>query len=328
MNRMQDKFDAGLRASFEAASKERDNVELIKEMSRKQRKELAAGIAATIPHQMEHWREQAARKWGIDIAYPDELKQFRMDEPHSVIGATSLLMRANHYLVFEECLQKLDIYAADASLSEGELAIKVCEIGIEALNAYKGVLIHMHQELTVLASKYGTEEAIQFAREALARQLSGHLATQISMKNGRLRAALDEIREHKKQAKRERLEVLLRELYILAPEVWAEHHSTDWRLFTTRSAVVKQIEKRLKTEAMPATEEDELGAFAARERLLKLGRDAGLPPREYELRKLLAENPDMPYREAAKSLGVAVGTVGALKARIKKTLKLRSTFPA
>jgi DNA-binding CsgD family transcriptional regulator len=322
MSRMQDKFDAELQAAFEAASKERDNVELIKELSRKQRKMLAASIAAAIPHQMERWREQAAKKWGIDIANPDELKHFEIDEPRRVIETTSLLMRANHYLVFEESLKKLDMYAADASLSEEELTTKICQIGIEALNEYKGVLLHMHQELTILARKHGTDETVQYAIGALARQLSGHLATQISSRNWKLRAALDEIREHKKPAKRERFEALLRELYIFAPDVWAEHHSTDWRLLTTRTAVVKKIEQRLKTETVPVAEEDELAAFAAREKLLKRGRDSGLPPREYELLKLFVENPNMSYREAAKRLGITVGTVGALKSRINKTLNI------
>lgn len=322
MSHMYDKFDAELQADFEAASKERDNVELVKELSRKERKELARRIAAAIPYQMEHWRERAARKWGIDIAEPNELGHFEIDKPHKVIEATLLLMTANHYLVFGEGLQKLDAYAADASLSEDELAAKVCDIGVELLHGYESVLLHMHHELRVWASKHGTDDAARLAKHASARRLAGHLATRISMRNSRLARALDDIREHKKSAKRERLEVLLKELYILAPEEWAEHHSTDWRLFTTRSAVVKKIEQRFKTGTMPPAKEDELAAFAAREKLLKRGRDAGLPPREYELLKLFVENPDMSYREAAKRLGIAVGTVGALKSRINKTLNV------
>jgi predicted permease len=69
----------------------------------------------------------------------------------------------------------------------------------------------------------------------------------------------------------------------------------------TRSAVVKQIVQPL----MPSTdkgsasqiEEQELAAFAEREnrlkleKLLKKGRDAGLPPREYELLALVVNSP-------------------------------------
>jgi RNA polymerase sigma factor (sigma-70 family) len=145
------------------------------------------------------------------------------------------------------------------------------------------------------------------------------------MRNQRLARALDEIREHKKPQSRERFEVLLRELYLLAPEVWDEYHNTDLGLSSTRATVVKKIEQRLSSQRdsaePPPPEEIELAAFAARERLLKQGRDAGLPPREYELFKLFVEDPDMPYREAAQRLGISVGTVGALKSRIKKTLR-------
>jgi hypothetical protein len=61
--------------------------------------------------------------------------------------------------------------------------------------------------------------------------------------NRRLARTLDEICEHEKPTSRERFEALLRELYILAPEVLDEHHRTARQLRATRSAVVRKIER-------------------------------------------------------------------------------------
>ena len=63
----------------------------------------------------------------------------------------------------------------------------------------------------------------------------------------------------------------------------------------------------------------ELAAFAEREALLKKGRDAGLPPREYELFSFFVDNPGATNAEAAQALGVAVGTVKSMRHRIKNT---------
>jgi hypothetical protein len=86
---------------------------------------------------------------------------------------------------------------------------------------------------------------------------------------------------------------------------------------------VKKIERRQPSRA----QELELAILAHRDALLKRGRDARLPPREYELFRLALGNPDrfLPYgkldhSEAARELGVAVGTTKSLWSRIRKTL--------
>jgi hypothetical protein len=135
---------------------------------------------------------------------------------------------------------------------------------------------------------------------------------------------LDDIREHNKPASRERFEALLRELYALAPAAWANHHVTDWQLEATRSTVVKEIERR----QPPLAEEVELATFAKREEWLAKGRTAGLPPREYELLRLVLGDPKrfmrgfekLNHSEAARALGVAEGTTKSLWSRIRKTL--------
>ena len=66
---------------------------------------------------------------------------------------------------------------------------------------------------------------------------------------------------------------------------------------------------------------------AEREALLRRAREAGLPPREYELFRLVMgdqrrflRNGKLNHREAAQEMHVAVGTIKSLWSRIKKTL--------
>jgi hypothetical protein len=168
-------------------------------------------------------------------------------------------------------------------------------------------------------------EAARFAKDALATQLAGRLATRISVRTNKpLAKGLDDIREHNKPVRRERFEALLRELYALAPGDWMNHHVTDWQLEATRGAVVKKIERR----QTPRAEEVELATFAEWEDLLKRARDAGLIPREYELFSLVLGDPKRFLRrsgglncdEAARELGVAGGTIKSLWSRIRETL--------
>jgi len=262
---------------------------------------------------MELKRQQAAELYGTDIADPEWPKGFKkLDD---TVEAGKLLMMANIHLAYKECLQRLDACTREEALSEEERVTKACEVCVEALRAIDAVLLHTLHDLRLLASS-GSEEVVDLARDAEARHLAGHLTTRISMKYPRLRAALDEIREHKKPANRERFEVLLRELYAHAPESWADHHVTDWQLEVTRNAVVQQIERN----QTPRVEEFELATFAEREALLIRGREAGLPPSEYQLLKLLVANPKITSSEAAVKLGKSVGTVKKLKYNIKKTL--------
>jgi DNA-binding CsgD family transcriptional regulator len=69
-----------------------------------------------------------------------------------------------------------------------------------------------------------------------------------------------------------------------------------------------------------------LAEFVEREALLKQalewGRQAGLTPREFEVYKLLIENPKIKYREVAQKLGMSTSQVGVLKHRIKHTLRV------
>jgi DNA-binding CsgD family transcriptional regulator len=311
---MQDKFDAKLRASFDVADATRNRIEVFKKLAKPDPAAAAAKVAKLIPYHMQRVRTQVREAHGVDIAREGWKELFKQKQ-HTDIEAGLLLLAANHYLVLARCQTKLDAYAADVSLSNRERAVKVCEVGVEALRGIEQAYLHNLQEL-----RYQTSgEAEKFVKDELARRLAGDLATQISTGvNKRLARALDGVREHNKPASRERFETLLRELYALAPEAWADLHAIDWQLETTRSAVLKKIEQ----PQSPHVEEAELAMFAndEREALLRRGRDAGLPPSEYELLKLLAAKPKIPNREAADKLGKSVGTVKKLKHNIKKTL--------
>jgi DNA-binding CsgD family transcriptional regulator len=314
MSGMQDRFDAKLQASFDVADATRNRIEEFKKLAKQDPAAAAANVSKLIPYHMQRVRTQAREAHGVDIVREGWKEQFKQ-KLHTEIEAGLLLLAANHYLVLSRCQTKLDTYAADVTLSMEERAVKICEVGVEALRGIEQAYLHNLQEL-----RYQTSgEAEKFVKDELATRLVGDLVTQISVtRNKRLAKALDGIRDHNKPASRERFEALLRELYTLALEAWSEHHVIDWQLKTTRSAVLKKIEQ----PQTPHVEEGELAMFthAEREALLKRGRDAGLPPSEYELLKLLAANPKIPNREAADKLGKSVGTVKKLKHNIKKTL--------
>jgi DNA-binding CsgD family transcriptional regulator len=314
MSEMQDKFDAKLQASFDVADATRNRIEEFRKLAKQDSAVTAATVSKLIPYYMQRVRTQAREAHGVDIACEGWKEQFKQKQ-HTYIEAGLLLLAANNYLVLSRCQTKLDAYAADVSLSNRERAVKVSEVGEEALQGIEQAYLHNLQEL-----RYQTSgEAEKFVKDELATRLVGDLATRISVtRNKRLAKALDGIRDHNKPASRERFEALLGELYVFGPEAWSEYHVTDWQLETTRSAVLKKIEQ----PQTPHVEEAELAKFAPAEReaLLKRGRDAGLPPSEYELLKVLAANPKIPNREAADKLGKSVGAVKKLKHNIKKTL--------
>ena len=318
MSAMKGKLDAELHAAFEAAAGDRDKIEAFRKLAKQDPGATAAAVSQLIPLFMEGYRTQAKESYGVDIAREGWEKQFKQKR-HSLAEELHLLEIANRHLVFSWCQTKLGAYAADNSLSNEEWAAKVCEVGIEALRGTRAVSQHTLQELLDASSG----EAARFVNSVLSPELAGELATRISVeRHGRIRKALDDIREHNKPARRARLEALLRELYALAPEAWANHHVTDWQLEVTRSTVVKAIEQR----QTPQAAEDELASFADRQRLLKRGREVGLPPREYELFGLVMGDPErflrrgkLNHGEAAREMGLAEGTIKSLWSRIRKT---------
>ncbi len=319
---MDDGLDTRLDSAFRAAAKDRAAIEDFKEQARKYPLETAERIVQGVPQRRRNVRENAVASYGIDVSKPETLKDW---VPRSLADEVVALQALNTYGALGAFQRHIEALWADGSLPEGERAAQICEAGIAIFHMEEANLLHTLHEIRCWAVSNSDEKAQRVALEAEALHLAGHLATRISLRNGLLRKAVDEIRAQNKPAKRARFEALLRELFIHAPAVWAEYHNDDLNLRATRGAVVREMERAGRTT--PVQEAAELAAFAERELLLKNAREAGLTPREQELFRLVLGDPKRFFRssklnaaEAAREMGVATGTVKSLWARIKKTL--------
>jgi DNA-binding CsgD family transcriptional regulator len=123
-------------------------------------------------------------------------------------------------------------------------------------------------------------------------------------------------------------EVLRQELQAQALVAWAERGETEVVLKDLRGRIAESIARNVSSSAAKspgrASDVAALAAFASKEnkeKALKVGRDAGLAPRAYEIFKLFVTHPGIKYREIANRLGISVGTVGKTKARIAQALK-------
>jgi hypothetical protein len=231
-------LDSRLEDAFRAANADRERIKAFKDLAEQHPAAAAEAVHRGIPSLMERQRTYAMQAYGVDIAAPGWEEQFKQ-KPRTLTEASLLLGAANRYLVYSRCQETLDALAADASLSTDNRAANSCEVGLAALRGIEAAIEHYLQDL----AEQTKEEAQAYVKNELAFRLTGQLATQISVRrNKRLAKALDALREGKKPAARERFEVLLKELYVLAPDIWSEHHVTDWQLRATRNAAVKEIE--------------------------------------------------------------------------------------
>jgi DNA-directed RNA polymerase specialized sigma24 family protein len=340
-------LDTRLYDTFLAAATDRDKIKVFKDQARQHPTEAAAAVRSGVPLMIQHKREQAHALYNVDLADQEWTQQAKRRNL-SLVDGVLLLMSANTYLALTVCQAKLDAYDKDAHLSRENWAKKVCQAGIECLEATEAILLHALTEIPSWTQSVGGSGEVEVAKDAAALRLAGHLATRTSPTiNKRLAKALDAIRNYNKPSGRARLEALLGELYVEAPEVWRKYAQTDWQLRATRSEAAKNIEQRHKPQAVeidlaafaereallieqrdkPQAVEFELPTPATREALLKRGREAGLPPREYELFALVMGDPErflrngkLNHREAAQEMDVAVGTIKSLWSRIKKTL--------
>jgi hypothetical protein len=320
---MAEYFDTRLYDAFLAAAADRDKIKVFKNQARQHPAEAAAAVCSGVPLMIQQKREQANTLYSVDLA-DQEWKQRAKQKHLNFVDGVLLLMSANTYLVLTVCQGKLEAYEKDTSLPKEEWATQVCLAGIEYLEATEAILLHALTEMHVWAQSAGDSAATELAQDAAAMRLAGHLATRTSpRKNKRLAKALDEIRDYNKPTGRARLEALLRELYVEAPEVWGKHSRTDWQMRATRTEAAKKLERHHK----PPLQEIELANFFEREALLKRGRETGLPPREYELLRLVMRDPKrffrndkLDHREVAREMDLAVGTIKSLWSRIRKAL--------
>jgi hypothetical protein len=161
-------------------------------------------------------------------------------------------------------------------------------------------------------------------QQALVEQFTAFFVAHTSLhRNKRLWKAINELKEQNETY----FERLIKEVSGEVLAVWREKR-TGWKgryfqpsdLMEMRTEVVRRLEKRNSKPPIEA----ELAEFLSHEELqglLKQGREAGLPPQEFELYKLLVTEPGLKNREYGTRLGISANHVSVLKTRIKKTLR-------
>jgi DNA-binding CsgD family transcriptional regulator len=268
--------------------------------------EVTRHLLIIVPQQMDACRQEAVEKYGYD---PERGEVSNLEETlKSAKDAQKLTSLGAHYHTCRLVMEQWEWFV-QIGLTGERLQLAVCQSVIVAWRQRPGVDALGIEALG--AAIPGFPQGL-----ALSVYLTSHVATHTRLKYPRLRAGIDELRTDGES----RFSRLLKEL---PAEVLAAYRSREagWGdLMDVRTEAVRRLEK-----TKPTSEAHELAGFADREvklRLLKRGREVGLPPREYELLKLLVEKPNMSSGEAGKALGITPGAVRALKSRIYKTLKV------
>jgi DNA-binding CsgD family transcriptional regulator len=268
--------------------------------------EVTRHLLIIVPQQMDACRQEAVEKYGYD---PERGEVSNLEETlKSAKDAQKLTSLGAHYHTCRLVMEQWEWFV-QIGLSGERLQLAVCQSVIVAWRQRPGVDALGIEALG--AAIPGFPQGL-----ALSVYLTSHVATHTRLKYPRLRAGIDELRTDGES----RFSRLLKEL---PAEVLAAYRSREagWGdLMDVRTEAVRRLEK-----TMPTSEAHDLAGFVDQEvklRLLKLGREVGLPPREYELLKLLVDKPNMSSGEAGKALGITPGAVRALKSRIYKTLKV------
>jgi DNA-binding CsgD family transcriptional regulator len=301
-----DRFEALLREGHKLARRVDDHLKEFADYLQGNPAEVTRHLLIIVPQQMDAWRQEAIEKYGYD---PERGEVSNLEETlKSAKDAQKLTSLVTHYHTSRLVMEQWEWFV-QIGLSGERLQVAVCQSVIEAYRQRPGVVALGIEALEAVMP--GFPQGL-----ALSVYLTSHVATHTSLKYPRLRAGIDELRTDDES----RFSRLLKEL---PAEVLAAYRGREagWGdLMDVRTEAVRRLEK-----TKPTSEAHELARFADREvklRLLKRGREVGLPPREYELLKLLVEDLNISSREAGKALGITPGAVRALKSRIYKTLNV------
>jgi DNA-binding CsgD family transcriptional regulator len=301
-----DRFEALLREGHKLARRVDDHLKEFADYLQGNPAEVTRHLLIIVPQQMDAWRQEAIEKYGYD---PERGEVSNLEETlKSAKDAQKLTSLVTHYHTSRLVMEQWEWFV-QIGLSGERLQLAVCQSVIVAYRQRPGVAALGIEALEAVMP--GFPQGL-----ALSVYLTSHVATHTSLKYPRLRAGIDELRTDDES----RFSRLLKEL---PAEVLAAYRGREagWGdLMDVRTEAVRRLEK-----TKPTSEAHELARFADREvklRLLKRGREVGLPPREYELLKLLVEKPNMSSGEAGKALGITPGAVRALKSRIYKTLNV------
>jgi DNA-binding CsgD family transcriptional regulator len=263
----------------------------------------ADALLLSVPVQLEVQRKHALSRFGVDLKDREQRKRLRWT---NLADAWEYTLLAIKYDVTDNAWSLMMLVHTTGERGE-RLARLVCAAYLLAWKRMPGMIAATIETFQNAVPHLANETG-------LAEYLTGHIATHTSMwTNRRLRAGIDERREEGETL----FARLLKELPAEALAAYAEKPLAWGDLMDLRSEVARRLEKR---GAPPEPDLRDSVEFAERETLLKRGKDAGLPPREYELLNLLVEKPKMSSREAGQRLGISPGAVRALKSRIKKIL--------
>jgi DNA-binding CsgD family transcriptional regulator len=266
----------------------------------------ADALLLSVPVQLEVQRKYTLSRFGVDLKDREQRKRLRWT---NLADAWEYTLLAYKYDVTDNAWSLMML--AHTTGERGErLARLVCAAYLLAWKRMPGMIAATIETFQNAVPHLANETG-------LAEYLTGHLATHTSMwTNRRLWAGIDERREEGETL----FARLLKELPAEALAAYAEKPLAWGDLMDVRTEAVRRLEK-----TKPTSEAHELAGFVDQEvklRLLKRGREVGLPPREYELLIILVEKPNISSREAGKALGITPGAVRALKSRIYKTLKV------
>jgi DNA-binding CsgD family transcriptional regulator len=264
-------------------------------------------LLSAVPQQMDAWREEALKRYGYD---PErgEVGLSLEEALESAEDAKGLVVLLNNYHTHRIVIELWE-WSVQSGLRGERLQMAVCQAVITAYRHRPGLDA---KGIEVIEAWHpGFPQGL-----ALSVYLTSHVAAHTSLrKNQRLRAGIDELR----RVDESRFSRLLKELPAEVLAAYHERAAGRGNLMDVRTEAVRRLEK---AEARP--EVQELAVFAQREReaVLKRGREAGLPPREYQLLKLLVDKPNISSREAGNALGITPGAVRALKSKIYRTLRV------
>jgi hypothetical protein len=272
--------------------------------------EAAQALLLSLPEWLEAWRNYALARFGVDLEAHEQRGEPRWTNLADVCEYSLLLMK---YDTFDSAL--LRMISVRATGERGERAARlVCAAFISAWRDIPGMMAVAIEAFQKAVPRLANTTG-------LAEYLTGHLATHTSMQtNLRLRAGVAERREEGETL----FARLLKELPAEALTAYREKPPAWGDLMDLRSKVARRLEKR---DVSPAAGLRDLVQFADREALLRRGREAGLPPREYELFGLVMREPErflrygkLNHAEAAREMNLAEGTIKSLWSRIRKTL--------
>jgi len=264
-------------------------------------------LLSAVPQQMDAWREEALKRYGYDLER-GEVGLSLEEALESAEDVKGLVVLLNNYHTHRIVIELWE-WSVQSGLRGERLQMAVCQAVITAYRHRPGLAA---KGIEVIEAWHpGFPQGL-----ALSVYLTSLVAAHTSLrKNQRLRAGIDELR----RVDESRFSRLLKELPAEVLAAYHERAAGRGNLMDVRTEAVRRLEK---AEARP--EVQELAVFAQREReaVLKRGREAGLPPREYQLLKLLVDKPNISSRGAGNALGITPGAVRALKSKIYRTLRV------